>query len=123
MKANLSPKKQAELIEKACRENELDGHIKWIQKKADAQNYAEIIAEQYRNGKDLPVKNSYMYCNTLNMCFFFDPTGFPCMSYSGYAFVDSQDLCEGNLQKAFEKAKAVLQTMARLAEEAKNGSK
>ena len=118
----LSPKKQAELIEKACREHGLDEHIKWIQKKEDAQLFAEAIAEQHRDRMEMPVKNSFMYCDALNMCFFYDATGIPCMSYSGYAFVDSQDLCEGNIQKAFEKAKAVLQTMAKLSKEAEDDS-
>lgn len=66
----MTEKQQAELIATACKEVGLDGHIKWIEKKAHAQTWAERIAERFRNGRELPVKNSYMYCDTLDMFFF-----------------------------------------------------
>lgn len=73
----MTPQKQAELIATACRKAGLDGHIKWIEKKAHAQTWAERIAERFRGGRQLPVKNSYMYCDTLDMSFFYGETGTP----------------------------------------------
>ena len=69
----MTNEKQAELIAIACKESGLDGHIKWIDRSSDAHTWAERIANgiRLRNGKRLPVKNSYMYCDTLDMCFFY----------------------------------------------------
>lgn len=61
--------KQAELIHNACRECGLDGHVKWIEGKQDVQSWAEKIAGRFRNKRNMPIKNSYMYCDQLDMCF------------------------------------------------------
>lgn len=51
-----------------CRELGYDGHIKTIQYKKDAYTYAEKIAIQY--GIPKAVKNSYMYLDSVDFCFF-----------------------------------------------------
>lgn len=119
----MTAQKQAELIATACKKAGLDGHIKWIEKKAHAQTWAERIAERFRGGRQLPVKNSYMYCDTLDMSFFYGETGTPYMTYAGYVTADSKDITEEKLLEAFRKAGQVLETMKELAEEARaNGS-
>lgn len=114
----MTGKRQAELIATACKEAGLDGHIKWIEKKAHAQTWAERIAERFRNGRELPVKNSYMYCDTLDMCFFYNEAGTPYMTYAGYVTADSKDILDGTILEAFRRARQVLSTMKELAEEA-----
>ena len=106
----LSVEKQAEIIAWACQMDGLDGHIKWIERNFDCETWAEKIANRFRK-KKFPVKNSYMYCDTLDMCFFFEPTsGLACMSYAGYAYADSRDVKE-NLKVAFSKADHILTMM------------
>ncbi len=111
MKARISESEQAEIITYACQKLELDGHIKWIRHKIDCDTWAEKIANTFRRNFKLPVKNSYMYCDTLDMCFFFLPeSGTACVSYSGYTTANSNDL-KKNLKVAFEKAELVLTIM------------
>lgn len=83
-----------------------------------AQTWAERIAERFRGGRQLPVKNSYMYCDTLDMSFFFGETGTPYMTYAGYVTADSKDITEEKLVEAFRKAGLVLEAMKELAEKA-----
>lgn len=113
----MTNEKQAELIAIACKESGLDGHIKWIERSSDAHTWAERIANGIRLGnvKRLPVKNSYMYCDTLDMCFFYIKD-VPYMSYAGYVTVNSKDIMEDRLIKAFQTAKQVLSRMKELAE-------
>lgn len=119
----MTQERQAELIYKACKEAGLDGHIRVINRKKDATTLAEKIAVRFmQDDQQLPVKNSYMFCETLDMCFFFTQQGTPQVAYAGYAHADSPDIrktdiAEGRLIEAFRKAGKVLQAMKRLAEE------
>ncbi len=60
-----------------------------------------------------------MFCDTLDMCFFYGgPQGnIPYMTYAGYVTAGSPDITEGKLLEAFQKADAVLRAMKRLAGE------
>jgi len=109
--------KQAELIHNACRECGLDGHVKWIEGKQDVQSWAEKIAERFRNKRNMPIKNSYMYCDQLDMCFFYTEWDLPVVTYAGYAGVNDTDITQGKLGQAFRKAREVLEAMRRLATE------
>ena len=51
-----------------CRELGYDGHIKTIQYKKDALTYAEKIAIRF--GVPKVVKNSYMYLDSVDFCFY-----------------------------------------------------
>lgn len=109
--------KQAELIHNACRECGLDGHVKWIEGKQDVQSWAEKIAERFRNKRNMPIKNSYMHCDQLDMCFFYTEWDLPVVTYAGYAGVNDTDITQGKLGQAFRKAREVLEAMRRLATE------
>ena len=109
--------KQAELIHKACRECGLDGHVKWIETKEDVQTWAEKIAERFRLTRNMPLKNSYMYCEQLDMCFFYTEWDLPVVTYAGFAGVNDKDITDGQLEQAFRKAREVLEAMRRLAAE------
>ena len=113
----MTAKKQAELIHNACRECGLDGHVKWIEGKQDVQSWAEKIAERFRNKRNMPIKNSYMYCDQLDMCFFYTEWDLPVVTYAGYAGVNDTDITQGKLGQAFRKAREVLEAMRRLATE------
>lgn len=116
----MTAEQQAELIYQACKEVGLDGHISWIDKKCEAQTWAERIAVRFKGTEQLPVKNSYMYCDKLDMCFFYGPQDTPQMAYAGYVTAASSDITEGKLIEAFRKANTVLQAMQRLAKEEKS---
>ena len=107
---------RAEMISKACEMEELSTHIKQINKNADAGTWAEKIACRFRKGEALPVKNSYMYCDTLDMCFFYTKDGKPCVTYAGYVTADCKDMTAGRLVRAFIRAGKVLQNMKKLIE-------
>lgn len=114
----MTPERQAELISKACKEAGLDSHIRQIERRKDAQTWAEKIAVQFMQaGQQLPVKNSYMFCDTLDMCFFYGPGDTPQVAYAGYTTAGSPDTTEGKLVEAFRKADTVLRLMKKLAEE------
>lgn len=88
---------------------------------ADAHTWAEKISVRFRDGRQpRPVKNSYMFCDTLDMCFFYGGPqhDIPYMTYAGYVTAGSPDITEDKLVEAFNKAGAVLRIMKRLAEEA-----
>lgn len=112
MTARLSPEQQAAVIEAACKAANLDAHITRITAKSGASTWAEKIAAQYKTAReDMPVKNSYMYCDALDMCFFFLNGRTPAFAYAGYTVVRSAD-ANGGLVKAFAKADEVLRYMA-----------
>lgn len=118
----MTPERQAELISKACKEAGLDSHIRLIERRKEAQTWAEKIAVQFMQaGQQLPVKNSYMFCDTLDMCFFYTPQGVPQVAYAGYATADSADITKGKLVEAFRKADTVLRLMKGLAEGERHG--
>ena len=110
--------KQAEIISTACWEANLDGHIKWIESEKQVQTWAERIAIQLKGSKTFPVKNSYMYFDMFDMCFFFDKTGKPVVSCAGCFVLDGLDITEEKLLGAFRRARQVLSTMKELSEEA-----
>ncbi|MCB7043029.1 hypothetical protein [Flavonifractor plautii] len=117
----MTDKQQARAIAKACNEAGLDSHITWHNCAADAHTWAERISVRFRDGRQpRPVKNSYMFCDTLDMCFFYGGPqhDIPYMTYAGYVTEGSPDITEGKLTEAFKKAGTVLRIMKRLAEEA-----
>lgn len=112
----MTKERQAELIHDACVELGLDGHIKWIEKHRDAYTEAERLADSARYGDALPVKNSYMFCDSLDMCFFYDRGNHASIAYSGRTFHGASDIKDGNIIKAFELAAKVLARMQELAD-------
>ena len=116
----MTPERQAELISVACKQAGVDSHIRWIERRKEAQTWAEKIAVQFmRAGQQFPVKNSYMFCDMLDIRFFYGPGGTTQVAYAGYTTAASADFAEGKLVEAFRKVDIVLRPMRNLAEEAK----
>lgn len=109
----------SDMLHRAMREADLDGHIKVIERRSEADTWAEKIADRFRE-QELPVKNSYMFCDTLDMCFFYDTNLKATFTYAGYSTVGQPDIMQGKLQKAFSKAKELLLIMDRISKEAGN---
>ena len=112
----ITSKRQAELLSMACEIAGLNTHIEWIEKKTHARTWAEKIAVRFRFEGTFPVKNTYLYCDTLDMCFFYNEAGTPCVTYAGCASVGSKDFTEERLTKAFKRAQELLNIMKELAE-------
>ena len=56
-------------------------HIYHMERKGDAHTNAEkIMVNEYRKG--MPYKASYLYCDTLDSCFYFDYDGSACVTIS-----------------------------------------
>ena len=87
----------------------------------DAVTMAEQIAYRFRTArlrdKSLPVKNSFVFCDTLDMSFFFDAKNRACFSFSGYTYSGSDDICQNRLLKAFTKAENIVDYMQELMNE------
>lgn len=109
------------ILQQACRECGINTHIKILALKSDASTTPEKMANQWRKmHSQMPVKSSFVGCETLDMTFFFDNQDKACVSFSGYARHGGEDLTEGNLQKAFVIAGKMVETMQRLMDEELN---
>ena len=67
-----------------------DGHVKVITYKNECFTHAEQIAETHM-ARPFPVKNSYLYCGTLDTCFYYDKENNACCSFSGLVRYGSGD--------------------------------
>lgn len=106
----------SDMLSRAAREAGLDGHIKIIERRSEAHTWAEKIAERFRTNA-IPVKNSYMYCDTLDMCFFYSNDLTPTFTYAGYTTLNAPDIKDNKLQEAFTKARELLLIMGRISKE------
>lgn len=86
---------------------EMDNHTVRFERKTDLVTWADrLIGFFYR--KNMPARKSYMYCNTLDMTFFYDQSGNAMYTYAGQA--DERDSGE-LLVKAFSKAEEIRKEM------------
>ena len=101
-------KQQAEAMEKAAKKLNLDAHITILQYKKDLHTWADrILARFFR--KDMPIKRSYLFCDSLDVDFFFTEDGEATFTYAGYA--DHRELEEDKLIKAMCMAKQMREEM------------
>lgn len=68
----------------------LDGHVKVITYKNECCTRAEQIAEA-EMARPFPVKNSYLYCGTVDACFYYDREDNACCAFSGHVRYGSGD--------------------------------
>ena len=95
---------QEQAIRQACKRYGLDSHTTQKERKSDFHTWAEQIAKRFFR-KGMPVKNSYMYCDSLDMCFFFLENGTAVYTYAGCA--DKRDATEEKIVNAFRLANKV----------------
>lgn len=110
-----SHEQQAKAMSKAAKKLNLDAHITTLQYKKDLQTWADrILARFFR--KEMPIKRSYLFCNSLDVDFFFTEDGEAAFTYAGYA--DHRDLDDEKLMKAMHMAKQMRDEMQKIIEEA-----
>lgn len=104
--------KSADCIRRACEACGVDGHVVWFSDQIKPNSPDQRIAAATLNRKNFPAKVSFMYCDGLDMCFFYGPNGKAYCSYSGLTTAGSDDI-KGNIIKAFETAKKILDYMTK----------
>lgn len=98
----------AKALELSAKKCGLDSHVSWLDKKSYMRTWADrIIGVFYRKG--MPIKRSFMYCNSLDMTFFYSKNEEAVYTYSGYA--DKRDATEEKIVNAFRKANEMRVTM------------
>lgn len=112
MKENEAAKleKQAACIQRACEECGISGKILWYSNDRKPGTPAAKIAWDISRKKSFPTKTSFMFCDELDMCFFYSSDGTARVSYSGTAKAGSEDI-KYNLISAFQKADEILDLM------------
>ncbi len=109
---------QHKALELACKNCSLSSHIAWTEYKKDLSTWSDrIMGRWFRKG--IPHKKSYMYCDTLDMNFFYDEEGRPTMTYAGYSKTIKE--CESVIN-AFELSKKMLREMKEVIEDLAEGS-
>jgi hypothetical protein len=96
----------------ACKELGLDGHIKEIRFKKDASTYAERITLQFRK-PPLAVKNSYLYLDCVNFCFF-ENRGECDFAISGYIHGNDKLDIKSAIEKALKLCELTTLKMAEM---------
>ena len=105
---------QAAALHQAAKNMGIDAHVTTLDYKNQLQTWADkILGRFFRKG--MPVKRSYLFCDCLDVDFFFHESGEAAFTYAGYA--DSRDLDGGSLEKAMKMAKAMRDEMQRVIEE------
>ena len=97
-------------IEKACDVCQLGSHIFNPSLKSNLSTWADrIMGRWYR--KLMPIKQTFMYCNTLDMNFFFTEDGRAMFTYAGYC--DNGCECD-SLVNAFKIANEMIKEMQKV---------
>ena len=113
MKRQEKIEKQIEYMKIACREAGLSEHITLFSKDIKPTAPAAAMAAEIIGRKDFPAKCSFMYCDELDMCFYYGSDGTARMAYSGETKAGSDDI-KHNLVMAFKTAEKVLDKMQEL---------
>ena len=113
MKQRERIEKQIEYMKIACREAGIGESVVLFSKSIKPTTPAAAIASEVIGRKEFPAKCSFMYCDELDMCFFYGPDGTARMSYSGETKAGSDDI-KHNLVMAFKTAEKVLDKMQEL---------
>ena len=102
--------KSADCIRRACEACGIDGHVVWFSNQIKPNSPDQKIAASTLNRNNFPAKVSFMYCDGLDMCFFYGPGGKAYCSYSGLTSAGSEDI-RSNLVMAFKTAEKILDYM------------
>jgi hypothetical protein len=87
----LTIEQEEDALYNAARKAGMGAHIEYMERKSDAHTYAEkIMLNAYRRG--MPYKPSYLYCDTVDACFYFDYDGQACVSFSAQWRNGAKDL-------------------------------
>jgi hypothetical protein len=105
----LTIEQERDALYNAARKVGMDAHIEYMERKSDAHTCAEkLMLNSYRKG--MPYKSSYLYCDTVDACFFFDHDGRACVTFSARWSSGAKDLGKP-VKEAFGYIQAMLDAM------------
>lgn len=117
----LTIEQEREALYQAARQVGLDAHITYMERKSDAHTCAEkLMLNSYRKG--MPYKASYLYCDTVDACFFFDYDGRATVTLSARWAHGAKDLGKP-IKKGFDYIQKMLDAMTDEADKWLRGGK
>ena len=103
-----SHEQQEKAMRIAAKRMNLDAHITTLRYKKDLHTWADrILTRFFRKG--MPIKRSYLFCDCLDVDFFFTESGEAAFTYAGYA--DHKECDDEKLLKAMQIAKQMREEM------------
>lgn len=106
----ITQERQRKHIEEACKEAGLGGHVTWFSDSIKPTTHATSMAADILRKKNFPAKCSFMFCDELDMCFFYSQDGIARVTFSGETKAGSEDI-RHNIIMAFKTAEKVLDIM------------
>lgn len=107
----LTTDQQKRLLRDAARLSGLDSNVR----DGSLQTLAEEAMVMFGGSKKTPRKNSYLWCDNVDACFYYQQDE-ACVTFTAKWYPDSKDLDEAKIQNAIGHIKAMLDNMEMLAE-------
>lgn len=79
---------QKSMLHRAARSSNMDGHIVTT----PPVTMAERAMTRFGGKASTPRKNSYLYCDSVDACFFYGPTGAPTVTFTARWTYGAKDL-------------------------------
>lgn len=79
---------QKSMLHRAARSSNMDGHIV----ATPPATMAEHAMTRFGGKASTPRKNSYLYCDSVDACFFYGPTGAPTVTFTARWTYGAKDL-------------------------------
>lgn len=117
--ATLTNEQRAMIIHDAARECGMDGHIVHAENKKCLHTMAQKAMGELGYYKGMPHKESYLYMDSVDSCFYISANDKACMTFTARWFAGSRDIDGENLPKALELCNKMLNTMQRMIDELK----
>lgn len=111
----LTKTQQTRILHDAARMSSMDGHIY----DGPPSTCAEKAMVMFGAPKNTPRKNSYLYCNSVDACFYFD-RDIACMTITAKLTVGCVDI-DALKSTAMDMVKTMLHNMQKLADEVVSG--
>lgn len=102
---------KVKIIHDSARECNLDCHVEIAEKKSELYTLAEKGMGMFGWYKNMPHKNSYLYFDSVDACFYISESDQACVVFSAKWNVGSKDLSIGRFEKALIVINKMLETM------------
>jgi hypothetical protein len=121
---NLTLEQKIKILHDSARECNMDSHVVVSEKKSDLQTVAEKALGWLGWYKNIPYKNSYLFFDSVDACFFISKGNCAYVTFTARWRVGSKDLDIARFEKAVSLINKMLETMQiKINELAKEGLK
>lgn len=107
----LTNDQRIKILHDSCRECGIDGHIVVAEKKSDLHTVAEKALGWLGWYKNIPHKNSYLYMDSVDACFFISKNNYANVTFAARWSVGSKDLDIEKFETAIMIINKMLETM------------